>query len=120
MSDAASPEGILNEIAAGILGLETLGRRNSDALDFSEQAAWGLKQALEDALEAGQRASPNTEPQPGYISREHSVRAIALTTLGLETLATRNRDSLDFSNQSVWAIEKALLDAYAEGISAGR
>lgn len=40
------------------------------------------------------------------IAREH---------LNLETLQTRNSDSLDFKEQSVWAIKKALLEAFDAG-----
>ena len=44
-------------IAREILGLETLDTRNSDSLDFSEQAVWTLRAALEAAYTAG-LASP--------------------------------------------------------------
>jgi hypothetical protein len=40
-------------IAKEILGLETLDTRNSDSLDFSEQAVWTLRAALEAAYNAG-------------------------------------------------------------------
>lgn len=40
-------------IAREILGLETLDTRNSDSLDFSEQAVWTLRAALEAAYNAG-------------------------------------------------------------------
>lgn len=44
---------IIAQIAAEKLGLETLETRNSDRLDFSEQAVWTLRAALEAAYEAG-------------------------------------------------------------------
>jgi len=40
-------------IAKEVLGLETLDTRSSDALDFSEQAVWTLRAALEAAYAAG-------------------------------------------------------------------
>ena len=46
-------------IAKEILGLETLDTRNSDSLDFSEQAVWTLKAALEAAYTAGLASAKN-------------------------------------------------------------
>lgn len=43
----------LAEIASRILRLETLEPRKNDSLDFSEQAVWTIKSALEAAYEAG-------------------------------------------------------------------
>jgi hypothetical protein len=40
-------------IAQEVLGLATLDTRSSDALDFSEQAVWQLRAALEAAYAAG-------------------------------------------------------------------
>ncbi len=40
---------------------------------------------------------------------------IAKEILDLETLETRNRDSLDFHELSVWEIRDALVAAYTEG-----
>ena len=47
---------IIAQIAAEKLGLETLETRDSDDLDFSDQAVWMLEAALKAAFEAG-RAS---------------------------------------------------------------
>ena len=41
-------------IGQELLGLETLRTRNRDSLDFSEQAVWTLRRALEAAYKAGQ------------------------------------------------------------------
>ena len=46
----------LDRIALEVLDLETLETRNSDSLDFSDQAVWTLKTALEAAYKAGQAA----------------------------------------------------------------
>ena len=46
-------------IAKEILGLETLDTRNSDSLDFSEQAVWTLRAALEAAYTAGLASAKN-------------------------------------------------------------
>ena len=40
---------------------------------------------------------------------------IARRHLSIETLATRNSDSLDFHNVPVWGIEAALREAYRRG-----
>jgi len=45
----------LADIAATILGLETLDTRNRDQLDFHELAVWQIKKALEAAYAAGQK-----------------------------------------------------------------
>ena len=42
---------------------------------------------------------------------------IAQTTLGLDTLTTRNSDELDFNELSVWQVKNALEAAYKAGKS---
>lgn len=44
---------LLVEIAKKHLNLETLETRNSDSLDFHDVAVWSLKDALQEAYEAG-------------------------------------------------------------------
>ena len=44
---------LLTEIAKKHLNLETLETRNSDSLDFHDVAVWSLKDALQEAYEAG-------------------------------------------------------------------
>ena len=44
---------LLTEIAKKHLNLETLETRNSDSLDFHDLAVWSLKDALQEAYEAG-------------------------------------------------------------------
>ena len=44
---------LLTEIAKKHLSLETLETRNSDSLDFHDVAVWSLKDALQEAYEAG-------------------------------------------------------------------
>ena len=46
---------LIVEIARRVLDIETLEERKSDSLDFHEVSVWGLKRALEQAFEAGQR-----------------------------------------------------------------
>ncbi len=46
---------LLTEIAKKHLNLETLETRNSDSLDFHDVAVWALKEALQEAYEAGLR-----------------------------------------------------------------
>lgn len=46
----------LAKIASIYLGRETLETRSSDRLDFSDQAVWSLKAALEAAYAAGKAA----------------------------------------------------------------
>ncbi|NCT08443.1 MAG: hypothetical protein GW769_17045 [Alphaproteobacteria bacterium] len=44
---------LLTEIAKKHLNLETLETRNSDSLDFHDVAVWAIKDALQEAYEAG-------------------------------------------------------------------
>lgn len=46
-------DNIIREIAARILGIETLETRSRDRLDLHEIAVWSVRQALEAAYEAG-------------------------------------------------------------------
>ena len=52
--------------------------------------------------------------------RAEAVAGIAKEILGLETLDTRNSDSLDFSEQAVWTLKAALEAAYAAGLASGK
>jgi phage terminase Nu1 subunit (DNA packaging protein) len=45
---------------------------------------------------------------------------IAKKHLSLETLETRNSDSLDFHDVAVWSLKGALQEAYEAGLSAKR
>lgn len=47
---------LLTKIAKKHLNLETLKTRNSDSLDFHDVAVWSLKDALQEAYEAGLKA----------------------------------------------------------------
>lgn len=49
-----------------------------------------------------------------------TIQRIARDELHLETLDERKMDSLDFKEQAVWSIRKALLDAYTAGFEAGK
>ena len=44
---------LLTDIAKKHLNIETLETRNSDSLDFHDVAVWCLKDALQEAYEAG-------------------------------------------------------------------
>ena len=55
--DAKARDQQLQRIAAEHLFVETLQTRNSDRLDFYDVSVWGIRQALIDAFEAGQKAS---------------------------------------------------------------
>ena len=49
-----------------------------------------------------------------------AIDRIAREILGLETLARRNSDSLDFHDLSVWEIKRALEAAYIAGVKAAK
>jgi Family of unknown function (DUF6900) len=48
------------------------------------------------------------------------LEAIARRHLRLVTLETRNSDSLDFHDVSVWGVRAALAEAYKAGFEAGK
>ena len=52
--------------------------------------------------------------------RDQLLAQIALDHLFIETLATRNSDSLDFHDVSVWGVKSALVAAYQAGLAAGQ
>jgi hypothetical protein len=52
-------------------------------------------------------------------TRDAVLLEIAERHLFLETLETRNSDSLDFHDSAVWAIRSALLAAFEAGRRAG-
>lgn len=43
-----------------------------------------------------------------------------LRTLSLHTFETRHSDQLDFSDQAIWILQKAVEQAYAQGFKDGR
>jgi len=45
---------------------------------------------------------------------------IAQENLLIDTLETRNSDSLDFHDVSVWCVKEALMAAYQAGLAAGQ
>lgn len=49
-----------------------------------------------------------------------TLEKIAREVLHLETLETRNSDSLDFHDMSVWSIKEALEAAYRAGQQAAK
>ncbi len=53
---ATGRDALILEIAKRRFFLETLETRNSDSLDFQDVAVWAIRDALEEAYEAGRRA----------------------------------------------------------------
>lgn len=56
---------ILRQIAYEHLRIHTLDTRKGDSLDFSEQAVWSIKAALEAAYKAGQESIADTRFNKG-------------------------------------------------------
>ena len=50
---------------------------------------------------------------------ETMLTQIAKTHLGIQTLETRNSDSLDFHDVAVWSLREALAAAYKAGAEQG-
>ena len=56
----------------------------------------------------------------GHINKmKNKLENIARQELNLATLDTRRSDELDFSDQAVWQIKKALQKAWEAGYNAG-
>ena len=55
-SRAARRDALILEIAQRRFFLETLETRNRDRLDFHDVAVWAIRDALEEAFEAGRRS----------------------------------------------------------------
>ena len=53
-------------------------------------------------------------------TKQQLFESIAKETLFIETLETRNSDSLDFYDTSVWGIKEALERAYQAGLKQGK
>ena len=51
-------------------------------------------------------------------AKDRILKMIAAQHLGIETLETRKSGSLDFHELAVWAIEKALSEAFEAGANA--
>ena len=62
---------------------------------------------------------PRRKPTDPNAARDALLMEIAERHLFLETLETRNSDSLDFHDASVWAIRSALEAAFEAGRRAG-
>lgn len=62
-----------------------------------------------------QRLFPNVVISREAADIETDLTLIARQYLDLQTLQTRNSDSLDFKEQSVWSIKEALQMAYEAG-----
>ena len=56
-------DALILEIAERHLSVETLETRNADSLDFHAVAVWAIRDALEEAFEAGRRAGAAAAPQ---------------------------------------------------------
>lgn len=54
------------------------------------------------------------------MTKQQTIQNIAREMLDLDTLQTRKMDSLDFKEQAVWSIAKALDAAYEAGRLAGK
>ena len=65
-----------------------------------------------------------TTPQKTRRNTTHPLDAlltrIAQEHLFIETLETRNSDSMDFHDVSVWGVKEALLAAYQAGLAASQ
>ena len=66
----------LAAIAAEALNIPTLETRRSDSLDFHEVAVWSLREALDQAYEAGRKHAPPTRCMCPACGRDIEIRSI--------------------------------------------
>ena len=66
----------------------------------------------------GDKQMTNTKQTAKKNTMKNDMERIALEVLDLETLETRNSDSLDFSDKAVWTLKAALEAAYKAGQAA--
>jgi len=60
----AAREALILDIAQRRFFIETLETRNRDRLDFHDVAVWAIRDALEEAFEAGRSAGASAATQP--------------------------------------------------------
>jgi len=60
----AAREALILDIAQRRFFLETLETRNRDRLDFHDVAVWAIRDALEEAFEAGRSTGTDAATQP--------------------------------------------------------
>ncbi len=64
---AKEPSEVIAEIARQTLGIETLEQRKADSLDFHELSVWSIRQALQQAYEAGLKAGQPEATTPPWV-----------------------------------------------------
>ena len=62
----------------------------------------------------------NKSPTERKPTLDELFAAIAKETLHIDTLETRNSDSLDFHDVAVWSVKAALEAAYRAGLAAAK
>lgn len=72
----ATRDNTLNRIARETLNLETLETRRMGSLDFHEHAVWSIRDALEQAYEAGRKAAPPTRVTCPACKRDIEINAL--------------------------------------------
>jgi len=72
-------ENTISRIARESLGIETLETRHMDSLDFHDLAVANVKHALEQAYEAGRKATPPTRTTCPACNRDIEIRPITLS-----------------------------------------
>jgi len=108
----AMDDEVLRAIAAGQLDVADRARYVAFRLDEAD----GVAPASARQASAAPEVPPRLAAPPAVLDQIRPVIAeIAQRQLGLATLDTRKRDSLDFHEHAVWSIAAALTDAFIAG-----
>jgi hypothetical protein len=111
---AATParDAKLLTIARELLFLETLETRNMDGLDFSEQAVWSLKEALEAAFAAGRAAAETEDARAGSIETATEAMPVGAATSAVADFLVKTK-----AEALAWAdLADVARGAYAEDV----
>jgi len=97
---------LLNDIAKRHLHVDTLETRKSDSLDFHDCSVWSIKNALQEAFEAGRTARKKSkparkteEPQPFFLGIVEASYRDMIATFG------KPQKGDGYKTDVIWTVE---------------
>ena len=108
-----APAKVLAAVARGDIDLNRIAREELASRGLGLRGEWVGFKAARKVHEVGDQEG--TEKAKEEKSTEQIIRKIAADHLSIDTLETRNADSLDFHEVSVWNVKAALQAAFDAG-----